>query len=102
MTYEQDMLYNKINNCVIDFSLESNHSNNNNHSSTVSDTITRNESQFGAVLEKHVAGRLLWVDPDAVLRDDGRGCRWDLELFGRELKNGSEGRVLGHAEDLKG
>ena len=68
----------------------------------MSDTITRNESQFGAVLEEHVAGRLLRVDTDPVLRDDGRGCRWDLELLGRELEDGREGRVLGHAKDLKG
>ena len=51
-------------------------------------TVSGNEAQLGAVLEKDVAGRLRRGDADAVVGDDGRRLGRDMELEG-----GGEGRA---------
>lgn len=40
------------------------------------------------MLQEHIAGRLLRIDANAVVGDDGTRCRRDLELFGGELEDG--------------
>ena len=67
----------------------------------MSDSVTRNEPEFGSVLQKDVSGGLLRIDADPVLRDDGRRGRRDFELFGRELEDGRERSVLRNAQDLE-
>ena len=67
----------------------------------MSDSVARNESEFRSVLEEDVSGGLLRIDADSVLRDDGRGRRRNLELFGREFEDGRERSVLRHAQDLE-
>ena len=65
------------------------------------DPVPGDEPQLGAVLQEDVAGVLRWVDPDAVVRDDGRRRRRHAELLGRELEHRREGRVLRHGEHLE-
>lgn len=42
------------------------------------------------MLQEHIAGRLLRIDTDTVVGDDGTRCRRDLELFGGKLEDGRE------------
>ena len=65
------------------------------------DPVPRDESQLGAVLQEDVAGVLRGIDPDAVVRDDGRRGRRHPELLGRELEHRREGRVFRHGEHLE-
>ena len=53
------------------------------------------------MLKEDVSGVLRGVDPDSVVRDDGRRGRRHPELLGRKLEHRREGRVLRHGEDLE-
>ena len=90
------------------------------------DPVPGDEPELGAVLQEHVAGGLLGVDPDPVISDDrteeesyklvrllvldrppGGGVRLPgsgvhLELLGGVLQHGGEGGALGHAQHLEG
>lgn len=49
-------------------------------SGAMSNAIARDQPQLGAVLQEDVAGRLLRVDADAVVRDDRAAGRLHAEL----------------------
>ncbi len=57
------------------------------------------EPQFRPMLEEDVSGRLLRVDPDSVVGNDGR---WDLKLLRRELEHGVKGVCSGTDSTLNG
>lgn len=63
-----------------------------------SDSIARNQSQFRAVLQEHIAGRLLRIDANTVICDDGTRRWWHLELFGGKLEDRCKWGCLWYAE----
>lgn len=68
--------------------------------SYVSDPVSGDEAQLGAVFEEDVTCGLLGVDTDAVVSDDGAGSRGDSKLFGGKLENRCKRRGLGHIDNL--
>ena len=64
--------------------------------------ISRDESELGSVLEEDITRRLLGVDPDTVIGDDGACCWGNLELLGRELEDGCEGGGVRDGQHLEG
>jgi hypothetical protein len=53
------------------------------------------------VFKEDVAGRLLRVDTDAVVRDDGRRCGINFELLGSEFEDISERSRFWYAQSNK-
>merc|ERR1719312_222512 len=68
----------------------------------VAHSISRYQSQFRPVFEEYIASRLLRVNSNSVVRDDGTRCRWYLEFFGGELEYGREGRGFRNAKHFEG
>lgn len=67
----------------------------------MSNSIPRNQPQLRSVLEENIASCLRRIDSYAVVCDDRTGRWWNVELFGGELENCGERRVLRHGETTK-
>lgn len=72
------------------------------HPSCCPHTVTGNQSQLRAVLQEDIPGSLAGVDANAVISDDGRGCRRYFEFLSSKLQHSSEGRVLRNIEYFVG
>ena len=68
----------------------------------MSNPITGDNSQFGSMFQKYIAGRLLRIDADAILGDNCRSCWWNFEFFGGKFEDSREGSILWHAKDFEG
>lgn len=66
----------------------------------ITDSISRDQSEFGAMFEEDVASCLRRIDPDAVVCNDGACLGRRFELFCGKFDNSSEGCRIWHAENL--
>ena len=56
----------------------------------MSHPVPRDDPKLGAVLQEHVASRLLGTDSDTIIGDNCTRGWWHLELLGRELQDSCE------------
>lgn len=62
------------------------------------DSVTWNEAQFGAMLQKYIAGRLLRTYTDAIIGYNSAGGWVYFEFFGSKFENSREWSTLWNAQ----
>lgn len=70
-------------------------------SKRAADAVARDAAELGAVLEKHLAGRLCGVDADAVVGQDRRAVPVHAELVCHVLDHRCERRLGRHFQPVR-